>query len=208
LDTLRHFTRSPLRALLLEAAMSRLFYVALTCFAFAALTANNFAVAQETKEEKPVVLKVGDEAPEFTAKDDAGEDWKSVEHVGKKILVVYFYPKDMTPGCTKQACTYRDSLPQLEKEGVEVIGVSRDTVESHKKFKEAEKLNFTLLADPEGKITKAFGVKPLVFGQTELASRWTFVIDPEGHIAYKNEKVDPLQDPAEVMKVVAKLQKK
>jgi peroxiredoxin Q/BCP len=193
--------------------MSRLLCAAFACSTFVAVAANtlllsNVALAQQAEKEKPVVLKVGDEAPEFEAKDDAGEDWKSVEHVGKKILVVYFYPKDMTPGCTKQACTYRDSLPQLTEEGVEVIGVSGDTVESHKKFKEAEKLNFTLLADPEGKITKAFGVKPLAVTPVVIASRWTFVIDEDGHIAYKNEKVDPLQDPAEVMKVVAQLKKK
>ncbi len=176
---------------------------AVVCFAFAAA-----AVAQEAVEEKPVVLKVGDEAPEFTAVDDAGDEWKSIDHVGKKILVVYFYPKDMTPGCTKQACNYRDSQAELKEQGVEVVGVSGDTVESHQEFKKAHDLNFTLLADPEGKLSKAFGVKPIVAAPVVIASRWTFVIDQDGHIAYKDDEVDAAKDTANVMKVVAELKKK
>ena len=81
------------------------------------------------------MLKVGDEAPEFEGLDDEGKEWKSIDHVGKKILVVYFYPADMTGGCTEQACSYRDAMEELEEDGVEVIGVSGDTVENHKYFK-------------------------------------------------------------------------
>jgi thioredoxin-dependent peroxiredoxin len=181
------------------------------------------AYAQDVVEDKPVVLNVGDQAPEFEALDDTGEEWKSIDHVGKKILVVYFYPADTTGGCTAQACGYRDALADLEEQGVEVVGVSGDTVESHKLFKEAEDLNFTLLSDYEGKVARAFGVKTapggavtwknaegedieLVRGIT--AMRWTFVIDEDGHIAYKNEKVNHAKDPAEVLKVIAELRKK
>jgi peroxiredoxin Q/BCP len=172
------------------------------------LAAASFAQDAAEEKEKPAVLKVGDEAPEFEAVDDAGDEWKSEDHVGEKILVVYFYPKDMTSGCTKQACNYRDAQPELEEQGVEVVGVSRDTVESHKEFKEAEKLNFTLLADPDGKLAKAFGVKPIKAGPLELSSRWTFVIDLEGHIAYKDDEVDAAKDTANVLKVVKELKEK
>jgi peroxiredoxin Q/BCP len=164
------------------------------------------AFAQDA--DKPVELKVGDEAPKFEAVDDAGKLWKSEDHVGKKFLVVYFYPKDQTPGCTKQGQCYRDAAPELKELGIEVVGVSRDTVESHQAFKDNEKLNFTLLADPEGVVNKAFGVKQFNAGPLELSSRWTFLIDLEGNIAYKDEKVDPAQDVRNILKTVDKLSKK
>jgi peroxiredoxin Q/BCP len=163
--------------------------------------------ASSQEAEKPVKLQVGDKAPEFVGVDDAGEEWKSEEHVGKKILVVYFYPKDMTSGCTRQACNYRDAKEALADQDVEVIGVSGDTVESHQEFKKKEKLNFTLLADPEGKLAKAFGVKPLAIGEAFIASRWTFVIDLDGKIAFKDDDVDAAKDTANVLKVVAGLKK-
>ncbi len=162
-----------------------------------------FSFAQEPK---PVKLKPGDKAPEFQGQTDAGKPWKSKDHVGKKILVVYFYPKDMTPGCTKQACNYRDMQKEFADKDVEVIGVSGDTVESHQEFKKAEELTFTLLADPEGKIAKAFGVPVKSIGGGLFASRWTFVIDRDGKIAHKDEKVDAAKDTATVLKVVEKLQ--
>jgi peroxiredoxin Q/BCP len=169
------------------------------------------ATAQEAAADaaaKEVALKVGDEAPAFEAVDDSGEPWKSIDHVGKKIMVVYFYPKDMTPGCTAQACSYRDSQAQFVEQGVEVIGVSGDTVESHQGFKKEHELNFTLLADPKGDVAKAFGVKVAARGDAIFASRWTFVIDQEGHIAYKDESVRPDQDVTNVLKVIAELKKK
>jgi peroxiredoxin Q/BCP len=163
------------------------------------------ALAAEPKYDEPVALKVGDKAPQFAGKTDEGKDWKSSDHVGKKTIVVYFYPKDMTPGCTKQACNYRDMQKEFAGKNVEIIGVSRDTVESHVEFKKKHDLNFTLLADPDGKIAKAFGVAPMKFPGGELSSRWTFVIDPEGKIAYKNEKVDAAKDTETVLKVVDKI---
>ncbi|HEX6962223.1 MAG TPA: peroxiredoxin [Lacipirellula sp.] len=169
------------------------------------LAAIQFSLGQE--KEKQVTLKPGDKAPTFEAKTDEGKTWKSKDHVGKKILVVYFYPKDMTSGCTKQACNYRDAQEELEEQDVEVIGVSGDTVESHQKFKEAHDLNFTLLADPEGKIAKAFGVPARAMGDSLIASRWTFVIDRDGKIAHKDQKVDAAKDTATVLKVVEELQR-
>src|SRR5207248_828273 len=112
--------------------------------------------------------KVGDPAPKFESIDDTGKAWKSADFVGKKVLVVYFYPADMTGGCTKQACGFRDDMKKLADKGVEVVGVSGDSVENHKFFKEFHKLNFTLLADEKGEVAKAFGV-PVTPGGTITA---------------------------------------
>jgi len=164
-------------------------------------------------------VEVGDDAPKFETKDDQGKTWNSEEHVGKKILVVYFYPADLTGGCTKQACGFRDDMKTLKDEGVEIVGVSGDSVENHQLFKKVHELNFTLLADEDGSVAKKFGV-PLKPGGTitrdidgtqfELtrgvtAARWTFVIDKKGKIALKNTKVDAAEDSKAVLEVVQKL---
>jgi peroxiredoxin Q/BCP len=174
-------------------------------------------------------LKPGEKAPVFRGVDDAGKPWKSAEHVGKKILVVYFYPADMTGGCTAQACAYRDALDDLKGKDVEVIGVSGDSVENHQVFKKAYDLNFTLLADPKGKIAKAFGVKmapggavdhdikgqpilkdgaPFTLERGVTAMRWTFVIDRDGKIVHKDDKVVAAKDAEAVKEVVNKLREK
>lgn len=166
-------------------------------------------------------VKVGDKAPEFAAQDDQGEKWESEQHVGKKILVVYFYPADMTGGCTKQACGFRDDMKKLQDAGVEVIGVSGDTVQNHKYFKKAEELNFTLLADPKGEVAKAFGVPTRPGGSIKrtidgeevtltrgvTAARWTFVIDQDGKVALKNTKVNAANDSKAILELVEKLKK-
>lgn len=173
----------------------------------------------EKPVEKPVNLKVGDVAPKFSGTDDKNKPWKTEKLKGKKILVVYFYPADMTPGCTKQACTYRDELPKLKRKDVVVIGVSGDNVENHKHFRDEYKLNFPLLADPKGKIAKAFGVKTsdggkfqreidgkeILFERGVTAQRWTFVIDKQWKIAYVDKKVKAAQDTENVFKVIKKL---
>jgi len=167
-------------------------------------------------------LKVGDAAPKFFAQADDGSQWKSEDHVGKQVLVVYFYPADLTGGCTKQACKFRDDLSSLTDLGVEVIGVSGDTVENHKVFKDAHQLNYPLLADVKGEVARAFGV-PVTLGEKSVtvkvngkdvtltrlatAKRWTFVIDRDGKILYKNENVKPDQDSHEVAEVVRGLKK-
>ena len=193
--------------------MMRLFALA-TCVL--AITLGATAMADETK---PVELKVGDKAPAFEGKTDENKDWKSKDHVGKKVLVVYFYPADMTGGCTKQACNYRDAVAELESDDVEVIGVSGDSVENHQHFKKEHKLNFTLLADPKGEIAKAFGVKTgdggvvnVKIGDKDVSlergvttSRWTFVVDLDGKIALKDDKVDAAKDTEKTLKVVEKL---
>ncbi len=172
--------------------------------------------------EDAVDLKVGDPAPVFETEDDHGKPWKSADHVGKKILVVYFYPADMTGGCTKQACGFRDDLSKLVDEGVEVVGVSGDSAHNHQLFKKAHKLTFPLLADTEGRVADAFGVpvtreeksvkatidgKEEVLTRTVTAKRWTFVIGLDGKIASKNTTVVAADDSKAIMEVVAKLKK-
>jgi peroxiredoxin Q/BCP len=188
----------------------------------AAATSENPPASQEASEpaaKKPVDLKVGDPAPKFAGKTDKNKRFKSVDWIGKKILVVYFYPADMTPGCTKQACNYRDALRELKRDDVAVIGVSGDTVENHQHFRDAHQLNYTLLADPKGKTATKFGVKmgkggafeqviggaPVQFQRGVTASRWTFVIGLDGKIAYINRNVNAAADTAEVLKVIAGL---
>ncbi|WP_146521564.1 peroxiredoxin [Stieleria varia] len=190
--------------------------IALTLFSLLALVLSAPAISADDA----VSLSVGDEAPKFEAKDDSGETWKSTDHVGKKIIVLYFYPADMTGGCTAQACAYRDRMDELAAKDVMVVGVSGDTVENHKLFKKAHDLNFALLADTEGKVANAFGVpvslgaktvEKLILGKNEsltrnvTAKRWTFVIGLDGKIAYKDEKVNAKQDPEKIAEVIKDL---
>lgn len=167
-----------------------------------------------------VDLKVGDAAPTFQAKDETGADWKSTDHVGKKIVVVYFYPADFTGGCTKQACGFRDDMAKLSSKDVEVVGVSGDSVKTHQLFKKAHDLNFTLLADGDGKVADKFGV-PVTLGEktakvtvdgkdesfvrTATINRWTFVIDKKGKIAAKNTTVKAADDSKAILELIEKL---
>lgn len=165
-----------------------------------------------------VDLKVGDKAPAFEARDDQDKTWKSAEHVGKKWVVVYFYPGDFTPGCTAQARAFKEQMGKLADQGVEVVGVSEDSVASHALFKKAEKLNFTLLADADGAVAKAFGVpvgaggkargkdadgNPVEISRAGTAARWTFVIGKDGKVAYKNTKVTPADDAKKIAEFIA-----
>jgi len=148
-----------------------------------------------------------------------------------KVVVLYFYPGDFTPGCTAQARNFRDSMNKLTEQGVEVIGVSGDAARSHALFKKAQKLNFTLLADEEGSLAKKFGVPvskgaevkakgedgkilkdadgaEIVIKRGVTAARWTFIIGKDGKIVYKNSKVNPTEDTKQVAAFVEKMQKK
>lgn len=168
---------------------------------------------------KARAIDVGEKAPAFEATDDQGKEWKSADHVGKGVLVVYFYPAALTGGCTKQACGFRDDMQTLKDKGIEVVGVSGDAVKNLELFKKVHHLNFTLLSDEKGDVAKAFGV-PLkhggvfgarIGGKTELltrgvtAARWTFVIDKDGKVVLKNTKVNAPNDAKEVLKAVASL---
>jgi peroxiredoxin Q/BCP len=179
------------------------------------IAAINGALVKEDKIE----LKMGDKAPSFQATDDQGKTWKSSDHVGKKVLVVYFYPADFTGGCTKQACTFRDDMDKLTAKGIEVVGVSGDSAKTHSLFKKHHKLNYTLLADEKGEIAKKFGVpvnkggkakgfdennKEILVERGVTIPRWTFVIGKDATIIYKNQKVNPIQDSQQVLEAVEK----
>ena len=125
-------------------------------------------------------LKVGDKIPNFKAKDSNGNDFDSQTLVGLKPIVVYFYPKDNTPGCTVQACSFRDQYEDFKDLGAEVIGISGDSVASHQEFTNHYKLPFILLSDPDKKIRKLFGVATQLFGL--VPGRVTYVADKNGVI--------------------------
>ena len=130
-----------------------------------------------------MALEIGDKIPAFTAKDDLGELVNSTDLVGEKPVVFFFYPKNFTPGCTKEACAFRDSYEDFRSMGAEVIGISSDSVSSHTKFKNKYRLPFTFLSDTNGKLRKLFGVKSELLGL--LPGRETFVIDKDGVIRLK-----------------------
>lgn len=122
-------------------------------------------------------LKIGDKLPSFSAKDTNGNIFNSQDYIGKQPLVIYFYPKDDTPGCTAQACSFRDNYQEFKDLGAEVIGISSDTVTSHLKFKSKFNLPFILLSDNDKKLRKLFGVQNNLF---IIPGRETFVIDKQG----------------------------
>lgn len=127
-----------------------------------------------------MALQVGDKIPNFLAKDSNGNDFDSGTIVGIKPVVFYFYPKDNTPGCTAQACSFRDQYEDFKDLGAEVIGISSDSVASHEKFAKRYKLPFLLLSDDDKKLRKLFGVKTNLFGL--LPGRVTYVADQSGTI--------------------------
>ena len=139
--------------------------------------------------------KVGDKAPDFSVAASNGTTVRLKDYVGKGNIVLYFYPKDDTPGCTKEACGIRDTFEEFKGLNAIVFGVSFDSVESHKQFIAKYKLPFVLLADTDKKAAKAYGVAD---DASSVASRVTFVIDKQGKIAYVNPKVNPATNSAEL----------
>jgi peroxiredoxin Q/BCP len=132
-----------------------------------------------------MMVDIGDKAPDFSAGTDGGGSISLKDLKGKKV-VLYFYPKDMTPGCTTEACGFRDAHPDFSKINAEIIGVSKDSVKRHNKFKEKYDLPFTLAADEDGKMCEAYGVwqEKKNYGKTYMGIvRSTFLIDEKGKIA-------------------------
>jgi peroxiredoxin Q/BCP len=150
--------------------------------------------------------KVGDVAPTVEGRDQDGKTWKLSDHVGKHVVLLYFYPKDDTPGCTKQACGLRDRMGDLKKDKVEVVGVSFDSSESHQKFIAKHSLNFPLLADTDGKIADAFGVRREP--GKNMARRASFLIGLDGKIAHVTDVPPADVHLTEMKDAVAKLAKK
>lgn len=125
-----------------------------------------------------MTLKQGDKVPVFTLKDQYGNDFNLASLVGKKALVIFFYPADFTPGCIKEVCSFRDQYQDFTDAGAEVIGISGDGQGSHQKFAAKYKLPYTLLSDPDKKVRKLFGVKSSLLGL--LPGRVTYVVDKSG----------------------------
>ncbi len=147
------------------------------------------------------MLKVGDKAPNFALNDKEGNKRELSEFLGKKV-VVYFYPKDNTPGCTRQACAFAESYKEFKEKGVEVIGISKDSVASHAKFAEKYELPFVLLSDPELEAIKAYGVwqEKKMCGKVSMGVvRTTFIIDEKGNIEKVMPKVKPDTNAAEIL---------
>ena len=150
------------------------------------------------------MLNIGDKAPGFTLKDKDGADVSLSDFAGKKV-VLYFYPKDNTSGCAKQACAFAASYGLFKKKGAVVIGVSRDSVASHTKFAEKYSLPFILLSDPELEVIKAYGVwqEKKNYGKVSMGVvRTTFIIDEAGNISHIMPKVKPDTNAAEVLEML------
>jgi peroxiredoxin Q/BCP len=150
---------------------------AITIALVAGLSAGISALAADA----PAMPKVGDKAPLVEGKDQNGKDWKLSDDVGKKVVLLYFYPKDFTGGCTAEACSFRDSIGDLKDSNVQVIGVSFDSSESHQKFITKYSLPFPLIADTDGKIADAYGVR---MPEKEMARRVSFLIGLDGKIVH------------------------
>jgi thioredoxin-dependent peroxiredoxin len=162
-------------------------------FAVSALCSVTFAV------------QVGATAPDFQLKTHEGKNFSLSSRKNAGWTVIFFYPKAGTPGCTKQACAFRDSVKKIQALGAEVFGISSDTVEEQAKFHKEHRLLYPLLADPKMEAIQKFGAK---MDDRDLAKRWTFIIDPNLVIRAIDEKVDPIMDPDHVIEQLKKLQKK
>lgn len=186
--------------------MKNLLFIIITCSFYFSSTAQN-----STK------ISIGNKVKPFITIDDTGKTWSSAS-VSSDFLVVYFYPAAMTGGCTKQACAYRDNKTYFDKLNTTVIGISGDKVEGLKHFKESYQLNFPLLSDSEGKLSKLFGVpttkggtfnkefngKNFILTREITTPRWTFILNKEREIIYKNTDVNASDDSKIVKEFIEK----
>lgn len=150
------------------------------------------------------MLQVGAKAPDFKLPDQNGEMHSLSDYKGKKVIL-YFYPKDNTSGCTKQACGFSDRYPQFQEKGAVVLGVSKDSVASHKKFEEKYGLPFTLLSDTELTVIKAYDVwkEKKNYGKVSMGVvRTTYLIDEKGIITKANDKVKAADNPQEMLEAI------
>jgi thioredoxin-dependent peroxiredoxin len=164
----------------------------------------NNSIIQTSKIKNMSTLKEGDKAPNFTAKDQNGKTVSLSDFKGKTVIL-YFYPKDDTPGCTAEACDFRDNYQSLLSKGFQVIGVSIDSEKSHKKFETKYSLPFPLIADEDKKIVEAYGlwVEKSMYGKTYMGTaRTTFIIDGAGVIKKVIDKVDTKNASQQVLDVV------
>jgi peroxiredoxin Q/BCP len=164
--------------------------------AFAVIAFTSIGVANDS-------VVVGEQAPEFELSDQDGQ-LHSLEDYRDQWVVLYFYPKDDTPGCTTEACEFRDNIFAFKDLNAQILGVSLDDVESHKSFAESYSLPFPLLADVEGAASTAYGVKTRMLGM-EVAKRQTFIISPDGTVARHYDKVNPSEHSKQVLADLAEL---
>ncbi|MDD1620480.1 MAG: peroxiredoxin [Methylococcaceae bacterium] len=148
-------------------------------------------------------LTVGQPAPQFQLKAQDGNEISLTSRQGKGWTVLYFYPKAGTPGCTTQACAFRDAIQAIRSQNAEVYGISTDEVQDLLNFHQKHKLSFTLLSDPDASVTEAYGVKMPVL---KMAKRWTFIIDPALMIRQIDDDVDPALDAQRVAETLNQLQ--
>ena len=150
------------------------------------------------------MLEIGTKAPDFELQDQNGKGHRLSDYLGKKVIL-YFYPKDNTSGCTKQACGFSERNPQFLEKGAVILGVSKDSVASHKKFEQNYNLSFTLLSDPELKVIKAYGVwqEKKLYGKTSMGIvRSTYLIDENGVVAKAMGGVKAADNPEQMLSLV------
>ncbi|MFW5812005.1 MAG: thioredoxin-dependent thiol peroxidase [Alkalispirochaetaceae bacterium] len=150
------------------------------------------------------MLEVGDKAPDFTLPDQDGKEVRLADYAGKRVIL-YFYPKDDTPGCTKEACSIRDTFPALSEKDAVVFGISADSVESHRKFKAKHNLPFTLLSDPDKQVIQAYGAwgtKKMYGKEYEVIMRYTYLIAPDGTVEKAFDKVKTASHGEELLGVL------
>lgn len=150
------------------------------------------------------MLEIGSPAPDFTLPDQNGVNHSLSDYRGKKVIL-YFYPKDNTPGCTKQACGFAELYPQILEKGAVVLGISRDSVKSHKNFEEKQNLPFTLLSDPERAVIEPYGVwqEKKNYGKVSMGIvRTTYLIDENGIITKALGKVKAADNPRQMMEML------
>jgi peroxiredoxin Q/BCP len=174
------------------------FYYRFCCMTAAAITA-----AAITLPASPLPLMLGDSAPEAVGHDQDGHNWKLKDDLGKHIVLLYFYPKDDTRGCTAEACGLRDKMLDFKQEDVTVVGVSRDSAESHKQFIFKYDLTFPLIADTSGEIAKAYGAQ--MPDNDKMDRRVSFLIGLDGKIAHITDSPDPAVHLREMQAAIARL---
>ncbi len=167
------------------------------------LTSIVFIVYKKISKTKNFMLIVGEKSPDFSLLNQDKKIIKLSDYKGKNVMV-YFYPKDETPGCTKEACGLRDESGEFKDNGIEILGISYDAPESHKKFQENHKLPFNLLSDSNHEVSKKYGAYQGLM-KNLFAKRMTFLINKDGKIIYIFENVDPLNHAKDVLQKFKKL---
>lgn len=159
-------------------------------------------IALYTGNAQPKHLGPGDTIPSFSLKDQDGNTFNSLDYIGKNIVVVYFYPKDESAVCTKEACSFRDNYTEFTKAGAIVVGINQASVETHKKFQQHHQLPFILLSDPGNAVLKKFGVRSKFF----VTGRETFIVDKTGKIVFRFDSFTKGKEhQEEALKVIKKL---